>query len=127
VLVSVVVVVPMVLGTWLCAHNRQVTSRLFAELDAHVEGVAITPNAQLPRMMWRYDIPWMVVDDGDHGEDLESVLAALHGSGDGPERLSLVLRPSDLAESAPALGDLQGWQETQRSDVEGLTVVTLHR
>ncbi|MCU1369118.1 MAG: hypothetical protein JWO77_312 [Ilumatobacteraceae bacterium] len=130
VLTVAAVVLPLVLGTWLCASIRTFMSTTYTGVDARIEGVAVTPDPQLPRMMWRYRQPWLVVQETDHGADLAATLGALRSRPDGPDQVSLVLRDYDLVHARSALAALGGaghWTEVGRSEVNGLTVINLER
>lgn len=127
VLVVAVVVLPLVLGVWLSARIRTFMTDTYTGVDARIEGVAVTPDPQLPRMMWRYGQPWLVVQETDQGADLADTLDVLRTSADGPDEVSLVLRDYDLEEAGEVLDDLDGWTEVDRGEVNGITVVNLER
>lgn len=126
-LVVALVVLPLVLGAWLCANIRTFMTETYTGVDARIEGVAVTPDPQLPRMMWRYDVPWLVVEQTDHGADLTELLASLRSRPDGPDEVSVVVRRYDLVQAADALDAFPGWTETGRADVNGITVINLER
>lgn len=119
-------VVPVVLGVLSVRAARSASSDLFTAVEARVEGVAVTPIAQLPRMMWRHDVAFLVVDEDDGGDDLAGLLDDLAGDG-GPAQVSLVLREADLDDADAALDADAGWREVGRADANGLTVVRLDR
>lgn len=126
VLVVALVLVPFVLGTWMCAENRSFAMETLDEIDAQAQDLAITPAAQIPRMMWRHDVPWLIVDETDEGQDLEATLDALYDDPDAPDEITLVMNGYHLVHQAPVLDDVP-WRETGRDVVNGLTVIQLER
>lgn len=126
ILVVALVLVPFVLGTWMCAENRSFAMETLDEIDAHAKDLAITPAAQIPRMMWRHDVPWLVVDETDDGQDLEATLDALYDDPAAPDEVTLVMNGYHMVHLAPVLDDVP-WHETGRDDVFGLTVIQLER
>ncbi|MGN6693622.1 MAG: hypothetical protein ACTHN0_05545, partial [Aquihabitans sp.] len=126
-LVGAVVVVPLLLGVWLCGTYRQFITTTLTGVDAQIEGVAITSDPQLPRMMWRYDQPWLVVDlEADEGS-LTDLLADLHEDPDAPDQVSVLVQRYDLGHHADALDDFAGWTEVRRTDVNAVTIINLER
>ena len=127
ILVVALVVLPLVLGVWQSGQIRTFMTETNDGVEANVTGVVVTPDQQIPRVMWRHDLRWLVVSETDRGADLSELLASLHEQADGPDELTLVLRRYDLRHAADALEDLQGWQEVDRNEVNGLTMVNLER
>lgn len=119
------VVVPVLLGVTTIAKVHDSTDELFSGVDGAIQGIAITPTGELPRMMWRHDVDWLLVDDEDTVEDLVEVLDDLGRAG--VDRASLVLLQEDLDEAEVAVGTSDGWQEQEREDLGELTVVVLQR
>jgi len=126
-LVVALAVLPLVLGVWCCARLRGSATSTYTEVDAQIEGVAVTPDPQVPRVMWRYGQPWLVVERTDDGADLADTLTALGERPDGPDQVTVILRGYDVAHAGGVLDDLAAWHEVDRDDVDGLTVVHLER
>jgi hypothetical protein len=126
-LVGALVVLPLVLGTWLCATNRSFTTSTYTQVDAQIRGLAVTPDVQIPRLMWRYDAPWLVVDELDEGADLAELLSSLHARADGPDEVTVVMNGYDVAHAGHVLDSQDDWDVVDRREINGLTVVHLER
>lgn len=124
--VAALVVAPLLLGVLSVNSARSASQVLFDQVEAEVDGVAITPIYQLPRMMWRRDLPWLVVEEGDGGDDLAGLLASL-GNSTGPGEISLVLRSIDRADADAALARSEVWTVADRRMAGALFVVVLQR
>jgi hypothetical protein len=68
--------------------------------------VNVTTAAELPRMMWREDLPWL---RADRGGDLRSLLRTLHEQG--ASRVTLVTPPSSASAAA------ERWRVTDEGPV----------
>lgn len=119
------VIVPFVLGVMVTARVHQSTDEQFSWTAAQIEGIAVTPAVELPRMMWRHDVDWLVVDDTRTTDDLVEVLAALEAGGE--DQASLVLLDEHLDDADDAIAQSGTWVETSREDFEELTVVGVVR
>jgi hypothetical protein len=126
-IVVAAIAVPTLLGARLAGEIRTFHTETYEAVAERVEGIVITPDPQLPRMMWRYELPWLVVEETDGGDDLVALLAHLADEPRTPAEISLVLRTYDLPQADRALDDDPTWTETRRSERNGLTVVTLAR
>ncbi|WP_426573135.1 hypothetical protein [Aquihabitans sp. McL0605] len=124
-LLVVLMVVPVLAGLAVVHDVQSGTASLYAWVDQQVEGVAVTPSAELPRMMWHQDVPWLVVDDAKGSDDLAQVLRSLGDNG--PEVVSVVVLDRDLPSASAAVADQGTWSEVSRDRREGLTVLVLHR
>jgi hypothetical protein len=127
VIVVAAIALPTLLGVRLAGEIRTFHTETYEAVAERVEGVAITPDPQLPRMMWRYELPWLVVEETDGGADLTALLDHLADEPQAPDELSLVLRAYDLPQADRALEAVPAWAETGRHERNGLTVVTLAR
>ena len=119
------VAIPFLLGVAVVYEVQSSNAALYRWVETNVDGLGITPAVELPRMMWRQDVRWLVVDDGDEGEDLAAVLDSLLQ--EDQRRASLVVLDRDLDLAAAALADEPRWSEVSRSQRDGLTVVVLER
>ncbi|WP_426573134.1 hypothetical protein [Aquihabitans sp. McL0605] len=124
--VVALVVLPLLLGVIGVRSSRSASSTMFSEIDQAVDGVAVTPAGQLPRMMWNHPERWLVVDADDHGEDLAAVLGSL-ARGGATDRVSLVLTSTDVPMADDVLARTAAWHEVDRRHASVLTVVVLSR
>jgi hypothetical protein len=124
-LVMALAVLPTVMGVAITTGSRHASERQFAEVDAAVEGVVLTPNDQRPRMMWRHDIRWLTVAGDDGGDDLAAVLDELDGQQ--VPTATILVGPGARPLAAAALERSRGWRVAERRPAGGLTAIVLDR